>query len=211
MLCTDENTLKSVLARLAVMEEAMYSFRNDAKNVAEKQSDVDQQLKELWSGINEACKNGSSRLDIEAEKQKSSPQDAIEKNQNISVQSSEKQSHSESNLKLQAQIETIVEDKLKDRITEMLEVVKQQLQARLETSIADCTSKRSTLEIAVQSLTEELKENKQSITVIKKDQDESAAKLRNLKDTFKDMTETSSKWRDYFYSSVSINPLLTNT
>lgn len=186
----------------------MCSFRNNAEKFAEKQSNIDQQLKELWSRINEASKNGSSRLDIEAEKQKSGPQDAIEKNQNISVQSSEKQSHSESNLKLQAQIETIVEDKLKDRITEMLEVVKQQLQARLETSIADCTSKHSTMEIAVQSLTEELKENKQSI---KKGQDGSTTTLRNLKDTFKDMTETSSKWRDYFYSSVSINPLLTNT
>ncbi|BFZ14283.1 hypothetical protein BsWGS_17322 [Bradybaena similaris] len=208
----DEKTLKSVLARLAVAEEAMWSFRKNAEKVAEKQRNVDQQLKELWSKINEADKNGSSRLDTEAEKEKSGPQDAIEKKQKTSIQSPEKQSHSESNLEFQTQKEAILEAKLEDLITDVLEaVVKQQFQARLEASIADCTSKSSTLETAVQSLTEEMRSNTQNIKVIMKGQDENNTQFRNLKDSFKEMKATSSKWTNYLNSNVSMNPLLTNS
>ncbi|BFZ14297.1 hypothetical protein BsWGS_17336 [Bradybaena similaris] len=142
----DENQLQPILARIAVIEEALCSFRSNAEKGAEQQSGIDQQLKELLSTISESDKKQRSRFRKVKEqiREISNAHDAINEEQKTRLQSLERQLQKVSTAQDRLDKEVELQAELTEKLVHLpnqLEAVKENvdvLDARIERIIDDC-------------------------------------------------------------------------
>ncbi|BFZ14290.1 hypothetical protein BsWGS_17329 [Bradybaena similaris] len=203
----DETQLKPILARLAVIEEALCSFRSNAKKVAEQQSGIDQQLKELLCKLSESDKKHNSRLRKVKEQisEISDVQDAMNEEHRTRLQSLERQLQKVSTAQDRLDKEVELQAELAEKLVHLpnqLEAVKENvdaLDARIERIIDDCVKenlkvlntrtdriideysiKHEDIKTVTDDLVDKVTANTHSIQVISEGQEEKMILLREL-------------------------------
>ncbi|BFZ14288.1 hypothetical protein BsWGS_17327 [Bradybaena similaris] len=208
----DETQLKPVLARIAVIEEALCSFRGNAEKVAEQQSGIDQQLKEILSTLSESDKKHSSRFRKVKEQisEISDVQDAINEEHRTRLQSLERQLQKVSTAQDRLDKEVELQAELAEKLVHLpnqLEAVKENvdaLDARIEIIIDDCVKenlkelntrtgriidecsiKHEDIKTVTDDLVDKVTANTHTIQVISEGQEKKMTLLRELETRLK--------------------------
>ncbi|BFZ14289.1 hypothetical protein BsWGS_17328 [Bradybaena similaris] len=185
----DETHLKPVLDRIADIEEAMCSFIGNAKKVAEQQSGIDQQLKELLSTLSESDKKHNSRFRKVEEQisEISDVQDAINEEHRTRLQSLERQLQKVSTAQDRLDKEVELQAELAEKLVHLpnqLEVVKENvdaLDARIERIVVHFVKKNTLVDDLVDTVTT----NTHTLQVISEGQAQKITMLRELKTRLK--------------------------
>ncbi|BFZ14291.1 hypothetical protein BsWGS_17330 [Bradybaena similaris] len=180
--------LKSVLDRIAVIEQPMYSYQSNAEKVAEQQSDIDQQLKELLPKLSESDKKHSSRFrkvkeqireisearDVEDQELKTSLQSPGRQAQKLCTEQDRLKEGMESQAEL---VEEFV------HLPNQLESVKDNinvLNPRMDRIIDDCNNTHEDIKTITNNLTDKVMANTQTVQVISEGLYQKRTLLRRL-------------------------------
>ncbi|BFZ14296.1 hypothetical protein BsWGS_17335 [Bradybaena similaris] len=208
----DETQLKPILARIAVIEEALCSFKGNAEKVDEQQSGIDQQLKELLSTLSESDKKHSSRFRKVKEQisEISDVQDAINEEHRTRLQSLERQLQKVSTAQDRLDKEVELQAELAEKLVHLpnqLEAVKenvdvldarigriiddcvkeniQELNTRTDRIIDECSIKHEDIKTVTNDLVEKVTTNTHTIQVISEGQEKKMTLLRELETRLK--------------------------